>query len=200
METHEIEGVWAKGIPGCEWLGKKRGIGGKCGGIAIYIREGIVGTGINKEKRYNSRMGEVRGLQWERVEMVLGGERSSVGVAYMGRQVVDRTWYDTIMDWLKGRDLQQRGWTAGFLSHHQLHFRLSDGSCDHWSTRDCHRLNYRNLDQLLNDIKSIWLCQLWMVKKDWMIVSFLKIYPVCIYSETSCLDLKDDEHNIQTRL
>ena len=37
METHEIEGVWAKGIPGFERLGKKRGIGGKCGGIAIYI-------------------------------------------------------------------------------------------------------------------------------------------------------------------
>ena len=25
MDTHEIEGVWAKGIPGFEWLGKNRG-------------------------------------------------------------------------------------------------------------------------------------------------------------------------------
>ena len=25
MDTHEIEGVWAKGIPGFERLGKKRG-------------------------------------------------------------------------------------------------------------------------------------------------------------------------------
>ena len=41
--------------------------------------------------------------------MVLGGERSSVGVVHMGRQGVDITWYDTIMDWLKGGDLQQRG-------------------------------------------------------------------------------------------
>ena len=32
--------------------------------------------------------------------MVLGGERSSVGVVYMRREGVDRTWYDTIMDWL----------------------------------------------------------------------------------------------------
>ena len=29
MDTHEIEGVWAKGIPGFERLGKKRGKGGK---------------------------------------------------------------------------------------------------------------------------------------------------------------------------
>ena len=38
-------------------------------------------------------MGEVRGLQGERLEMVLvlGGERSSVGVVYMGREGVDRT-------------------------------------------------------------------------------------------------------------
>ena len=42
MATHEIEGVWAKGIPGFERLGKKRGE--KCGGIAIYIRKGIAGT------------------------------------------------------------------------------------------------------------------------------------------------------------
>ena len=34
METHGIEGVRAKGIPGFERLGKRRG---KCGGIAIYI-------------------------------------------------------------------------------------------------------------------------------------------------------------------
>ena len=54
METHEIEGIWAKGIPG--------------------------------------------------FEMVLGGERSSVGVVYMERDGVDRTWYDTIMDWLKGKN------------------------------------------------------------------------------------------------
>ena len=36
--------------------------------------------------------------------MVLGGERSSVGVVYMGREGVDITWYDTIMDWLKGEN------------------------------------------------------------------------------------------------
>ena len=50
MATHEIEGVWAKGIPGFERLGKKRGKGGggeRCGGIAIYIRNGIAGTEIN---------------------------------------------------------------------------------------------------------------------------------------------------------
>ena len=88
------------------------------------------------------------------------------------------------------------GKEGGFFSHHQLHFGLSDGSCDQGSTRDCHRLNYRNLDQLLKDINKIWLCQL----KGWKIVSFLKMYPVCIYSETSCLDPKDDEHNIQTTL
>ena len=57
METHGIEGVWAKGIPGFE-------------------------TG----------------------EMVLGGERSSVGVVYMEREGVYRTWYDTIMDWLKKKN------------------------------------------------------------------------------------------------
>ena len=34
-----------------------------------------------------------------------------MGVVYMGRERVDRTRYDTIMDWLKGRiqDVQQRG-------------------------------------------------------------------------------------------
>ena len=34
-----------------------------------------------------------------------------MGVVYIGRERVDRTWYDTIMDWLKGRiqDVQQRG-------------------------------------------------------------------------------------------
>ena len=43
--------------------------------------------------------------------MVLGGERSTVGVVYMGREGVKRTWYDTILDWLKGKDqeLQRRG-------------------------------------------------------------------------------------------
>ena len=43
--------------------------------------------------------------------MVLGGERSSVGVVYMGREGVDRTWYDTIIVWLKGKnqELQRRG-------------------------------------------------------------------------------------------
>ena len=43
--------------------------------------------------------------------MVFGGERSSVGVVYMGREGVDRTWYDTLMYWLKGKnqELQQRG-------------------------------------------------------------------------------------------
>ena len=45
MATHEIEGVWAKGIPGFERLGKKRGE--KCGWIAIYIRKGIAGSEIN---------------------------------------------------------------------------------------------------------------------------------------------------------
>ena len=29
METHDIEGVWAKGIPGFKRLGKRRGIVGK---------------------------------------------------------------------------------------------------------------------------------------------------------------------------
>ena len=29
METHEIEGAWAKGIPGFERLGRRWGIGGK---------------------------------------------------------------------------------------------------------------------------------------------------------------------------
>ena len=43
--------------------------------------------------------------------MVLGGERILVGVVYMGREGVDRIWYDTIMDWLNGKDqeLQRRG-------------------------------------------------------------------------------------------
>ena len=42
---------------------------------------------------------------------MLGGERSSVGVVYMGREGVDRMWYETIMDWLKGQIqvVQQRG-------------------------------------------------------------------------------------------
>ena len=35
--------------------------------------------------------------------MVLGGEWSSVGVVYMGREGLHRTWYDTIMDWLTGK-------------------------------------------------------------------------------------------------
>ena len=34
------------------------------------------------------------------------------------------------------------------------------------------------------------------LKKGWMIV----LENVCIYSETFCLDPKDDEHNIQTTL
>ena len=42
-----------------------------------------------------------------------------------------------------------RGRAKGsLLSHHQLQFRLSDGSCNQGSTRDRLRLNYRNLDQL----------------------------------------------------
>ena len=39
METHEIEGVRAKGIPGFESIGKRRGIGGKVWRDSyIYIR------------------------------------------------------------------------------------------------------------------------------------------------------------------
>ena len=34
---------------------------------------------------------------------MLGGERSSVGVVYTGREGVDRTWYETIMDWLRDK-------------------------------------------------------------------------------------------------
>ena len=48
METHDIEGVRAKGIPRFERLGKRREIGGKVWRDSyIYIREGIVGTEMN---------------------------------------------------------------------------------------------------------------------------------------------------------
>ena len=112
-ETHERRGVRVKGIPGFERLGKRRGIGGKKGGgIAIYIREGIMGTEINWGKDMTAEWEKSEAfneIEW--VEAVLGGEKTAVGVVYMGREGVDREWNDRIMEWLRRQiqELQQRG-------------------------------------------------------------------------------------------
>ena len=112
-ETHEREGVRVKGITGFERLGKRRGIGGrKGGGVAIYIREGITGTEINwgKDMTTEWESSEVfNEIEW--VEMILGGDKTAVGVVYMGREGMDGEWNDRIMEWLRRQvqELQRRG-------------------------------------------------------------------------------------------
>ena len=127
-ETREREGVRVKGIPGFERLGKRRGIGGKKGGgIAIYIREGIMGTEINWGKDMTAEWEKSEAfneIEW--VEAVLGGEKMAVGVVYMGREGVDREWNDRIMEWLRRQiqELQRRGRRiilgGDFNGHHGL--------------------------------------------------------------------------------
>ena len=71
-----------------------------------------MGTDINwgKDMTKEWEQSEVfNEIEW--VEMVLGGDKTAMGVVYMGREGTDRVRNDRIMEWLRRQvqELQQRG-------------------------------------------------------------------------------------------